>query len=490
MTKGAFMTNSHDSTGASAEGSAAVLPDVPAELRRRRIGLATIIAFFGPGAIIASLTVGSGETVLASRLGAVFGLGVLWLIVVGAVAKAAVVYVSNRYIVVTGEHAMNGLARVMPGPRGWFPALVGVLAIASFPFVASALASGIGGYLNIVIGGPSLAWGVGLLVLAAALSWFGWYGLLEKTQIAIVALKVTLVLVAVFAARPDWFEVLAGFVPQPLSYEPFVFVDYPAIADRSVWVEAVVFMGGLGGGMYDYIGYAGYMRDKRWGALQRPEAQDARRVPSALTLADTAEERQRVRGWARAPLGDVVLSFVAMALLAAAFVITGNEVLGAQGNVPEGNNVLTHQGDVLGVIAPVLEYFYVVAIIMVFFGTMYALWETYARTAHESLCAVSERVRRAGANATRRWVYGYVLLGGVALLVTGANLIQLITPANIVGGIIACGVYGIGLLVLEQRVLPTGLRTAAAGRVLVAASSVVLLAAGSVALLQYLGVLR
>jgi Mn2+/Fe2+ NRAMP family transporter len=56
-----------------------LLPDVPPELAGRRPRLRTIVLFFGPGAIIASLTVGSGETVLASRLGAVFGYAILWL---------------------------------------------------------------------------------------------------------------------------------------------------------------------------------------------------------------------------------------------------------------------------------------------------------------------------------------------------------------------------------------------------------------------------
>ena len=208
------------------------LPDVPAALQRKRLGLRTVITFFGPGAIIASLTVGSGETVLASRLGAVFGLGVLWVVVVGTVAKGAVVYASNRYIVLTGEHAMAGLARVIPGPRGWFPAVIGGLAVLSFPFVASALAAGIGGYLERITGGSSVLWGVGLLLLAAVISWFGWYSLLEKAQLTIVALKVALVFVAVFAAQPDWLAALGGFVPQGVEYLPYVGQDYPEIAAR------------------------------------------------------------------------------------------------------------------------------------------------------------------------------------------------------------------------------------------------------------------
>jgi len=474
--------------GTGMSPGSALLPEVPRELAGRRLSLRTIVLFFGPGAIIASLTVGSGETVLASRLGAVFGYAILWLVVVGAVAKAAIIYASNRYIVLTGEHPMSGLATAIPGPRGWFPAVIGALAVLSFPFVASALATGIGSYLEIVFGGPAVAWGLVLLVLAAALAWFGWYALLERAQVAIVSLKVALVVVAVFAAQPQWLDVIAGFVPQGFGYEAFVFTEYPDIADRSVWIEAVVFMGGLGGGMYDYIGYAGLMREKRWGALGLPGRESATAGPLALT--DTPQERERVRGWSRAPLGDVVLGFTAMALTAIAFVITGKEILGAAHNVPNGQNVLTYQGDVLGVIHPVFRYFYVLAIIMVFFGTMYALWEVYSRTTYESLSAVSEKVQTAGIRTTRTVVYAYILLVGAALVLSGADLVALITPANIVGGTLACGIYGLGLLVLERRAFPAALRTRPAARVLVAVSSVVLSGAGFVALGQYVGVLQ
>jgi len=152
--------------------------------------------------------------------------------------------------------------------------------------------------------------------------------------------------------------------------------------------------------------------------------------------------------------------------------------------------VRTYQVDVLGVIHPVFRYFYVLAIIMVFFGTMYALWEVYSRTTYESLSAVSENVQTAGIRTTRTVVYAYILLVGAALVLSGADLVALITPANIVGGTLACGIYGLGLLVLERRAFPAALRTRPAARVLVAVSSVVLSGAGFVALGQYVGVLQ
>jgi hypothetical protein len=43
---------------------------------------------------------------------------------------------------------------------------------------------------------------------------------------------------------------------------------------------------------------------------------------------------------------------------------------------------------------PDLQVLLIVAIFLVFFGTIYAIWEVYTETTYESFAAVSERVRR------------------------------------------------------------------------------------------------
>ena len=57
-------------------------PEPPPEMDRG--GVVTLLKFFGPGAIIASVTIGSGETVFASRGGALFVYALLWCFVAAA----------------------------------------------------------------------------------------------------------------------------------------------------------------------------------------------------------------------------------------------------------------------------------------------------------------------------------------------------------------------------------------------------------------------
>src|ERR687896_278190 len=212
------------------EREEAIQIPAPPENLARRMTVGTALAFFGPGAIIAAL-----------------------------VAKGAMVYASNHYITVTGEHPMSRFAKIFPGPRGWFPILIGVLAIASFPSFASGLSVGLGTYFQDLGWGSAQVWAIGLILVAAALAYLGGYEPLEKVQIAIVGLLILLVIVAMFVTRPDWLGLLGGLIPSLPEYQPWVAQKYPDIAARPEFVELVVFLGSLGGGMYDYVGYTGLL---------------------------------------------------------------------------------------------------------------------------------------------------------------------------------------------------------------------------------------
>jgi Mn2+/Fe2+ NRAMP family transporter len=469
------------------------IPEPPERLRGR-LSIGTALAFFGPGAIVASLTIGSGEVVFASRAGAVFGYAVLWVVFIGLLSKAALVYAANHYITVTGEHPMARFAKIFPGPRGWFPLLIGVLAIASFPTFASGLSIGLGTYLQQLGWGNAQVWAIALIVVAAAIAYLGGYEPLEKFQIAVVALLLLLVIASVFVTSPDWLGVLGGLVPGPLAYEPWVAGKYPDVVARPVFVELVTFVGALGGGMYDYVGYTGLLREKKWGLLGHREVDaiedrianldGSERIP----LSERPEDVTNARQWIRAPLGDVVLSFAALGIFTLVFIINGVTILNERQQVPADENILTFQQQFLESIAPIFGYFYIMAVFLVFFGTIYAIWEVYNRTAYESLGAVSERVRRAGAGRTRPWVYLYVAVAGILLVLTGLDLVALVTPSTIVGGTLAGGLYCVGLLFANRIVLPPQYRLGGVARALLVVAALFLTLAGGIALIEYLGI--
>ncbi|MDQ3791197.1 MAG: hypothetical protein M3341_00850, partial [Actinomycetota bacterium] len=207
-----------------------------------------------------------------------------------------------------------------------------------------------------------------------------------------------------------------------------------------------------------------------------------------IPLSERPEDVRNARQWTLAPLGDTLLSFAALGLFTIAFVVNGVSILGERQRVPADENILTYQAEFLTAIAPIFRFFYPLAIFLVFFGTIYALWEVYNRTFYESLGAISERVRRAGADRTRPWVYLYVALGGILLVLTGLDIVALVTPSTIIGGTLAGGIYSIGLLYANSRVLPPQYRLGGLARALLVVAAIFLTLAGGIAALEYLGI--
>ncbi|MEV0612154.1 Nramp family divalent metal transporter [Nonomuraea sp. NPDC050404] len=461
----------------------------------RRFSIRGALGVFGPGAVIASISIGGGETVFAARGGAVFGYAIIWALVLGAVLKGVVMYSSNRYAVLTGEHPMTRWARVIPGPKGWYPAFLGLLAILSFPTAAAAVSLIIGDYAGGLLGGSGELWASIMLVTCCALSWAGGYGKMERAQTAIVGLMLVAILVAVFWAKPDWGGVLSGFVPRMPEFEGWIFDQYESIASRPVWVEVVMYMGGIGGGLFDYIGYTGLLREKKWGLLGRDDIAELERrldeVPKGqhLPLSREPAEVAKARAWTLAPLSDVLLSVVAVVLFTLAFVINGANLLHPEHLVPADDELLVNQAAFLEVLWPGLVYLYYVAIFCAFFGTVVALWEVYSATAYESVSAVSARARRAGPAFTRRWVYPYILIASLLVVWTGIDPVVLVTPTSLVGGVLGVGSMALAMAYTERKVLPPEYRMNRAGWWLMVVAGLVLMVFGVVAILQTAGVL-
>jgi hypothetical protein len=274
------------------------------------------LAIFGPGAVIASLTIGVGELVFSSRAGAIFGYRLLWFFVLVLILKWALVFSSARHIVLTGAHPFQRWTE-LPGPRGWLPIVFSCWPFRASPFgfyfhagTVGTLLSSLAGTEETLRGGAYLVWGIATLAIVLALCFAGGYAALERIQLAIVLVMLSSVVLAVFLVHPDWQEFLKGlFVPQALHYPTWLAAEsHGEIAARPVWVEATTYVGVIGGSSYDYLAYVSYLRDKRWGRAGSPIAKAADLEPALRNNAEAT------RLWLRAPLIDCTLSFLAVFL--------------------------------------------------------------------------------------------------------------------------------------------------------------------------------
>jgi Mn2+/Fe2+ NRAMP family transporter len=415
-------------------------------------GWLSLLRVFGPGAIIASVTVGTGETIFAPRAGATFGYALFWVIVLAVVSKAILVYTGARHLVLTGEHPIQAWAR-FPGPRRWVPILMGIVVVLAFPLWIAALADAIGSlciWITGVGGASSLGrpvWATGIILAAMGLTLIQTYNLIERVSIAILGLKVIFILVAVLWVRPDWAAAIwNGVVPHLPSYEPWVVATYPDVASRAVWLEIAVLLGAVGGGVQDYTGYVSMMREKNWGA-SGVEAGG----PDKLRL----DERFIAAGrrWLRAPQLDVMISFGSVLLITGCFMLLGAAVLHPLKLIPTNADLYSKQSQFLSLIHPQLVHVYKAGIFFAIFGVIYGAFEVYARSAFEPLKAIWPD-RPWSIDRVRVWVILYSGLGGLLLLWSGMKTITLASIVSPFSGVFGCGLWCLAMVWVDRKQMP------------------------------------
>ncbi len=337
-------------------------------------------------------------------------------------------------------------------------------------------------------------WATIILGCALLVTWLQSYSFLEKTQMAIVSVLLVGILASAVSSHPDLTAALKGvLVPIIPEYERWVVEKYPSIAARPPWVEVITYMGALGGGVYDYVGYLGMTRDKGWslfryGALP-PNLRQTRNGPVALDLSE--ENVRRGTRWLWPVFSDVSISFLCVFVFTVAFMTLGAAILHPQELVPSGMNLLSYQAQFLTRFHPGLLYLYQVGILFAIGGTVFAGPEIYVRTTYECLLPLVKTKETLDIRRVRIWVIAYCGVSALALIWMGLfwsmldNPVKVVTPAAIIGGVFGCGLWCFGAIWADKNGLPKQLRMRPGLKIGVFVSGVVLTLLGLKAILDF-----
>ena len=441
-------------------------PELSSRLRDR--SLVGMLKLFGPGAIIASVTIGSGETVFASRGGAVFGYSLFWCFLVGSALKGLQVYTGARFITLTGRHPLRSWME-LPGPRGWFVLFVSVMTIVWMPFwVGGGLPKMLGEFTNWVVGFPDpenasdyvffgRIWGTFFILVALAFTWVQSYGFLERVQTILVGLLLLCMVLAAAVSSPDLVALLGGtLIPTRPRYDGWVLERFAEFRGRNPWVEMVTYLGAVGGGTQDYLGYVGMLREKAWGLLG-----SARRGP----IESSRENLERGLAWLRAPRTDVTVSFTCIFIFTLCFAVLGATILYPRQEIPSGFDLLTLQlgylvrPDQSPLVQTLLSWLYKTGIFFAFFGTIYGAYELYTRTTRECLAALFPSLRKVPLKKFRLWTLLWCAAPGLSLLwFLERDPVFIVTPAALVGSGLICGLWCFAMLWSDRNHLPRELR--------------------------------
>ncbi len=459
------------------------------------------LTVFGPGAIVASLTIGTGELIFSTRGGALFGYRILFVFVVISALKWGLVLATARHMVLTGVHPYRRMLD-LPGPRGWLPLSLLVMCALCLPIwiafhagVIGNLTSWITGTRDAFHGAMDYLWGAGILLGVMVLTATGGYSVLERVQMVIVAVLLLCATITLLLYNPDWLQLFLGLFPQSLSYPSWVSDKYPQIAENSVWVETTRYVGVIGGAGFDYLAYTSWLRQKRWGVLPG--------IATDEQLKEMAADPQHpVRRWIRAPYVDATISFGLIIGFSAVFVASGALILNPMEMVPDNQNLLNLQSRFVTQIHSWLLPLYVCGAFLTMIGTLYGTIEVAVSIVDEILRSFAARWADQKARRLKLSVVvwcsfnGLLILGwlfvrqnaepthpaeGPGVVASAAQdpteagensdaadeparigkprlLLALVTPANLFTGVLSCGLICCLNLWMDRRYLPIGLR--------------------------------
>ncbi len=363
--------------------------------------LGRVLHIFGPAAIVASVAIGAGETIVVVRAGAWAGYGLLWLVLLSVIVKGIfVTYLLGRYTAVSGEPISQRLVRV-PGPRGWLLILIVLLEMAAAGPLWAAVARPCGDLLyyllfanqGTVVSPETQKWiarGITLAFIIAALGFSVVmnYDKLEKQQVIICCLLVLGTIIGTVLVKPDLWEALKGSlafgrVPEFPGWAPATVKSQPALTLATTF-------GYVGGSVLGYIVYANWISLHGWGITSHPQIDEIRQRAAAGTPGDylpqdTNLAKRVLRSLA--PLKwDVACGALVLWIVTASFMMAGAAVLyplAARGELPASLSdwsLLTDQAYIWRNIHPALIWVYYICVLLALWGTLQAFPEIYSRT--------------------------------------------------------------------------------------------------------------
>ena len=318
------------------------------------------IKFLGPGFILSASIVGSGELIATTALGAKAGFIAFWIIIVSCLVKVAVQLEFGKRAILTGQTPMKAF-NSLPGPgqgkRGWV--VWTVFALISLKVIQiGGILGGTAIVMQMLFGFiPVYAWALLLAVAASAMIYKGYYNIIEKASLVMIAgftiTTISAVIMLQFTAfRFSWSDILYGLqLKLPPAIVAFAFGAF----------------GITGVGADEVIAYNYWCIEKGYAAFTGPRD-------------NSPEWKERARGWIRVMTLDAAFAMIIYTIVTAAFYLLGAAVLHNRSAIPEGNEVI----ETLALIytqslGPGARTLYLVGAFFVLFSSVFASLAAWTR---------------------------------------------------------------------------------------------------------------
>jgi len=405
--------------------------------------LLRMMSFFGPAAVVTSMSLGAGETIMVTGLGAWSGYGLLWLLLLSVIVKGVfVTYLIGRYTAVTGQRIGHRLV-MLPGPRGWLLLAVVIAEVGLISMALTAVAKPCGNLITFLLhdslpgqlsfGTWENLWTSIVLATAMLIGLLSSFRALERQQIFICGVLVVGTIAATLIVKPDVWGLLTGamsFGTLPAAPE-----WAPPAVHHTYTLNLVTIFGYVGGGLSAYLAYSSWISMEGWGINSHPEIDKIRQRANNKTridyLPDDPEQARRMRTLLMPLRWDVGMGAMVLFIVTAAFLAAGAVVLFPRQEVVSGNawELLTKQASIWRQVNQNLVPVYYVMILAALWGTLASIPEAIARVSHEFLSAIWPRFESFPVRRLQGLLVGWLILTSIAWTWSGTTF-DLVTQVS------------------------------------------------------------
>jgi Mn2+/Fe2+ NRAMP family transporter len=186
--------------------------------------IAKIILAVGPGIFAIGYTVGTGSVTSMAKAGSQFGMGLLWVLALSCFFSWVLMDVAGRFALVTGDTAVHGCRRHLPGGK-WLAILMVIgIVIGQWCCLSGIVGLSSGAiYETLRLFIPSLGengyWtilgiAIAITLVMYALLWHGGYSFFEKLLVVFVTILGISFIVSMFVVMPSAQDIAAGLIPR------------------------------------------------------------------------------------------------------------------------------------------------------------------------------------------------------------------------------------------------------------------------------------
>lgn len=442
-------------------------------------GLINYLKAVGPGVILGSLAIGSGEWILFPAVVVKYGPYLLWAALLSCIIQAVTAVESMKYVVYCGQPIHKAYQKLPPNPLTWAWTWVLLILIpVIWPGWAMGSATAIAALQLGRLPGPQdaylvLGWGLVALTIGLLVVHIGFkiQRTLELVSWPLVILLLVTILagVAVASSPSAWMTVLsglAGFLKPRLGFPAKDAINWFMVAAAIAYIPA-----GFGFNLF----ISSYARDKGWGMGSKAGYVSGIIGGKRVELAadempfdlSKRENLRRWRGWLRIVRLDSYVFFSGITMFTVILTsVMAYSLLAPRGLAPTGFKVAAAQAEALAsVLGPIAWFLVLLGGFWVLFDNQWGLMDSVARTVTDNLWFASEKIRR-WTNGDPRKIYYlmvYMLYVVAALIMIASTVFKLAQPYELAATGAVLGLFALTLapllqLIVSNKILPKELR--------------------------------